>query len=67
MDTECIATKPDVREFSAEDVPVEVRSNILEAAKLSETGLNIQHWRFIILDNKQNLKTVAEDSTRKLG
>ncbi|HYV51917.1 MAG TPA: nitroreductase family protein [Candidatus Eisenbacteria bacterium] len=56
MDTfECITTKLDVREFSAEDVPVEVRSNILEAARLSGTGLNIQHWRFIILDNKQNL------------
>jgi hypothetical protein len=31
MDTlECITTKLDVREFSAEDVPVEVRSNVLE-------------------------------------
>jgi hypothetical protein len=34
MDTlECITTKLDVREFSAEDVPVEVRSNVLEAAR----------------------------------
>jgi len=64
MDTfECITTKLDVREFSAEDVPVEVRSNILEAARLSGTGLNTQHWRFILVDNKQNLKTLAEDST----
>jgi hypothetical protein len=38
MDTfECITTKLDVREFSAEDVPVEVRSNVLEAARLSGT------------------------------
>jgi len=27
---ECITTKLDVREFSAEDVPVEIRSNMLE-------------------------------------
>ena len=41
MDTfECIRTKLDVREFSAEDVPVEVRSKVLEAARLSGTGLN---------------------------
>src|SRR5215471_20253037 len=30
---------------------------------LSGTGLNTQHWRFILVDNKQNLKTLAEDST----
>ena len=64
MDTfECITTKLDVRKFSAEDVPVEVRSRVLEAARLSGTGLNTQHWRFILVDNKQNLKTLAEDST----
>ena len=64
MDTfECIKTKLDVREFSAEDVPVEVRSKVLEAARLSGTGLNTQHWRFILVENKQNLKTLAEDST----
>jgi hypothetical protein len=39
MDTfECIKTKLDVREFSAEDVPVEVRSKVHEAARLSGTG-----------------------------
>ena len=34
-----------------------------EAARLSGTGLNTQHWLFILVDNKQNLKTLAEDST----
>lgn len=64
MDTfECIKTKLDVREFSTEEVPVEIRSKVLEAARLSGTGLNTQHWRFIIVDDKENLKTLAEDST----
>jgi len=64
MDTfECIKTKLDVREFSSEDVSVEVRSKVLKAARLSGTGLNTQHWRFILVDNKQNLKALAEDST----
>ena len=60
---ECITTKLDVREFSTEAVPAEVRSNVLEAARLSGTGLNTQHWRFILVNSKQNLKTLAEDST----
>src|SRR5918998_1744030 len=60
---ECIATKLEVREFSTQDVPPEIRSMILEAARLTGTGLNTQHWRFILVENKDNLKKLAEDST----
>lgn len=64
MDTfECIATKLEVREFSAQDVPFELRLNLLEAARLTGTGLNTQHWRFILVENKENLRKLAEDST----
>jgi nitroreductase len=64
MDTfECLATKFEVREFSAQDVPSEIRSKILEAARLTGTGLNTQHWRFILVENKDNLKKLAQDST----
>ncbi len=60
---DCIATKLDIREYSSEDVPVETRSNILEAARLTGTGLNTQHWRFVLVKDKDNLKKLAEDST----
>lgn len=40
---DCIATKLDIREYSNEDVPANTRSNILEAARLTGTGLNTQH------------------------
>jgi len=64
MDTfECIATKLEVREFSAQDVPFELRLKLLEAARLTGTGLNTQHWRFILVENKENLRKLAEDST----
>jgi nitroreductase len=64
MDTfECIAIKLDVREFSTQDVPSQIRSKILEAARLTGTGMNTQHWRFILVENKDNLKKLAEDST----
>jgi nitroreductase len=64
MDTfECITTKLDVREFSTQDVPSQIRSKILEAARLTGTGMNTQHWRFILVENKDNLKKLAEDST----
>lgn len=60
---ECIATKLEVREFSPQEVPSEIRSKILEAARLTGTGMNTQHWRFIMVEKEDNLKKLAEDST----
>lgn len=62
MDTfECIATKFEVREFSEKPVPSENRLKILEAARSTGSGLNTQHWRFIIIENKEHLKKLADD------
>lgn len=58
---DCIATKLDVREFSRQKVPSEIKSKVLEAARLTGTGLNTQHWRFILVQD--NLKKLADDST----
>ena len=64
MDTlECIRTKLDVREFSSKEVSAEIKSDVFEAARMTGTGLNTQHWRFIVVEDKQNVKTVAQDST----
>jgi nitroreductase len=64
MDTfECLTTKLEVREFSAQDVQSEARLKVLEAARLTGTGLNTQHWRFILIENKGNLEKLAQDST----
>ncbi|HJS68099.1 MAG TPA: nitroreductase family protein [Nitrososphaera sp.] len=58
-----IATKLDVREFSPQGVPPEIKQSVLEAARMTGTGLNTQHWRFILVEGKENLKKLAEDST----
>jgi nitroreductase len=64
MDTyTCIATKLDVREFSSKDVPADVKLKILEAARLTASGINVQHWRFILVQGPDQLKRLAGDST----
>jgi nitroreductase len=64
MDTlDCIATKFDVRKFGKGPVPRETKKKILEAARFTGTGLNIQHWRFILVEKKENLVLLAQDST----
>ncbi len=60
---ECIVSKLDVREFSPEKVPAEIKLKILEAGRLTGSGLNIQHWRFVLVQGPENLKKLAQDST----
>jgi nitroreductase len=65
MDThECIRTKLDIREFnSTRKVPAEAKIKILEAARLTGSAMNSQHWRFILVQKPDRLKKLAEDST----
>ena len=60
---ECIITKIDIREYSGQYVPLEIRQKILEAARSTGTGLNTQHWKFIVVEKKDNLNKLSEDST----
>lgn len=60
---ECVATKLDVREFDSRNVPVDVKLKVLEAARLTGSGINNQHWRFILVQEHDRLKRLAEDST----
>jgi nitroreductase len=59
----CIATKLEIREFSSKNVPADVKLKILEAARLTASGINSQHWRFILVQGPYQLKQLAEDST----
>lgn len=60
---ECVATKLDVREFASKKVPKDVKLNVLEAARLTGSGMNVQHWHYLILQDKEQLKNLAEAST----
>ena len=56
-------TKLDVREFSQKPVPLEVKKAVLEAARLTQSGTNSQHWRFILLEQPSTLRKLADDSS----
>ena len=60
---DCIATKLDIREFSTDNVPANVIATILNSARFSGSGLNTQHWRFIVIKERNNIKKLSEDST----
>jgi nitroreductase len=60
---ECVKTKLDVREFSSKDVLADLKLKVMEAARLTQSGMNSQHWRFILVQDRDRLKRLAEDST----
>jgi len=61
---DCIVTKLEVREFSDQNsVSSEIRLKILESARLTGSSLNTQPWRFIVIQNKDNLMKLSNDST----
>lgn len=60
---ERIATKLDVKEYdTSRKVAGEVKLKVLEAGLFTGTGMNSQHWRFILVQDRDALKQLAEDS-----
>jgi nitroreductase len=61
---ECIATKLEVRDYDpAKKVPSDIKLKVLEACRLTASGMNKQHWRFILVQERQDLQQLAADST----
>jgi nitroreductase len=60
---ETILSKLDVRQYDSKKVPAEVKLRVVEAARASGTGNNRQEWRFILVQEREMLKKLAEDST----
>lgn len=59
---EALKTRLEIKEFEKRHVPAEVKKEILEAGRLAPSGMNSQHWRFILVDNGEDLKTLADIS-----
>lgn len=60
---ECIVSKLDVREFAQKRVESEIKTKILEAARFTGSSMNTQHWRFVLVQERRNLATLARDGT----
>jgi len=60
---DAVISKLDVHEFAPKKVPSDVKMKVLEAARLTGSGMNVQHWRFVMVQGHDRLKTLADDST----
>jgi len=57
-----VIKKLDIREYSQKEIPKDIKLKILEAARSTGSGKNLQHWRFLVVKDKENLKKLADDS-----
>jgi nitroreductase len=64
--TELIRTKLDWRSFSERPVSREDIVAILDAARWAGSGKNTQHWRFVLIEDKEELRWLAEHTTTGL-
>jgi nitroreductase len=53
-----------VRQFSAERVPSEVISDILEVARWTGSGMNRQPWEFVLVRNRDTLRQIAAEEAK---
>jgi nitroreductase len=60
---EAVTSKLDIAEFASKNVPSDVKLKIIDAARLSGSGMNLQHWRFILVQGRERMRTLANDST----
>lgn len=54
-----ISTRKSVRAFMDRDVPENVISRLLEAARLAPSASNRQEWRFVVVRNPETRKRLA--------
>lgn len=60
--TDAVTTRLEVKEYSDEPVDSETKRAILDAGRLAPSGRNLQHWRFILVDEDDELTDLAESS-----
>lgn len=64
---ELIKTRRSIRKFTSEPVPDECLEKILDAARWSMSGANGQPWEFIVVRNRETIKSLADTFRRTIG
>ena len=60
-----ISTRKSVRSFKNEDVPDEVLTRVLDAARLAPSANNFQEWRFVVIRGAETRRKIAAAACRQ--
>jgi len=57
---EAISVRKSVRAFKAKDVPEDVMTRLLEAARRAPSANNLQEWRFVVVRNPDTRQKISQ-------
>ena len=57
---EAISVRKSVRAFKAKDVPEDVMTRLLEAARRAPSANNLQEWRFVVVRNPETRERISQ-------
>ena len=57
---DCIMTRKSVRQFANREVSAETIETLLKAGMAAPSAMNKQPWKFVVVQDKQLLKTLAD-------
>ena len=57
---EAISVRKSVRAFKAKDVPEDVITRLLEAARRAPSANNLQEWRFVVIRNSDTRERISQ-------
>lgn len=60
--TDAVRSRIEVREFADETVDDGTKRAILDAGRLAPSGRNVEHWRFVLVDDDEELGALADAS-----
>ena len=60
--TDAVTRRIEVREFADEAVDDATKRAILDAGRLAPSGRNVEHWRFVLVDDAGELRELADAS-----
>lgn len=61
--SEAVDTRLEIREYADRPVDDGLKRTILEAGRNAPSGKNLQHWRFVLVDDPDRLAELADRST----
>jgi nitroreductase len=59
---ELLKKRRSIRDFEEKDVPLDIISEIIKESCLAPSSANGQPWRFIIVNNRDVIKSLSDDS-----
>jgi len=62
-----IKTRRSIRQYKSTEIPEDVLSRVLEAARLAPSGSNRQPWKYVLIKNPELRKKIATLSGASLG